>query len=54
MKFDDLCKDAQEYINRCIRGTPRTREDAMKDNLIMSAVRDIESGELEKPSNFGF
>lgn len=52
MRFDDLCKDAQEYIDRCIRGTPRTREDAMKDNLIMAVCKAYEKGELDKKSNF--
>lgn len=54
MRFEDLCKDSQEYIDRCIRGTPRTREDAMKDNLIMEVCRAYEKGELDKKSNFGF
>lgn len=54
MKFEDLRKESQEYIERYIRGKPVTKEEAMKNNLIMCVVRDIESGELEKPSNFGF
>lgn len=56
MKFDNLCKDAQEYIDRCIRGTPlpieEAREKAMKDNLIMAVCKAYENGELDKKSNF--
>ena len=52
MSFDDLCEDAQNYIDRCIRGKPITREQAMKDNLIWSVCKAYENGELDKKSNF--
>ena len=58
MRFDDLCKDAQEYIDRCIRGMPlpieEARKQAMKNNLIMAVCRAYEKGELDKKNNFGF
>jgi len=52
MKFDDLCLDAQMYIDRFIRGKPITREEALKHNLILEVCRAYENGELDKKSNF--
>ena len=52
MKFDELCLDAQMYIDRFIRGKPITREEALKHNLILEVCRSYENGELDKKSNF--
>ena len=45
MKFDNLCKEAQEYIDRYIRGKPKTREDAMKEKLVQETIRYYETKE---------
>ena len=45
MKFEDLTKDAQMYIDRYIRGKPKTREDAMKEKLIQETIKYYETKE---------
>ena len=54
MRFEELNKEVQEYIDRYIRGKPITREQAMKDNLIWAVCRAYENGELKKKSKAVF
>ena len=45
MRFEELNREAQEYIDRYIRGKPKTREDAMKEKLVQETIRYYETKE---------
>ena len=47
MKFDNLCKEAQDYVLRYIRGTPKTKEEALQEKLVQEVCKAYESGELK-------
>lgn len=42
MKFEDLNKESQEYIDRYIRGHNKTREQAIKELLVKAVIKEYE------------
>ena len=47
MSFDNLCKEAQDYVLRYIRGTPKTKEEALQEDIVQTVCRAYENGELQ-------
>lgn len=44
MKYDDLSADSKEYIDRYIRTSGKTREQALEEALVQGVIREYESG----------
>jgi hypothetical protein len=44
MRYEDLSKDSQSYIDRCIRNTTKTREQAMQEALVQEVIKEYEGG----------
>lgn len=42
MRFENLCKESQEYVDRYIRCSNKTREDALKEAVVINVVAQYE------------
>ena len=48
MKWNDLSKEAQDYVDRYIRNKPMTREQALENYLIQAVINEYKNGTKER------
>lgn len=44
MSWNQLSKESQDYIDRYIRSTTKTREEAMGESIVRSVIDEYEHG----------
>jgi len=44
MRYEDLSKDSQSYIDRYIRTSGKTREQVMQEALVQEVIKEYEGG----------
>ena len=48
MKYEELSTESQNYINRYIRTSGKTKEEALQEKIVQEVIREYETGVKER------
>ena len=48
MKWNDLSEESQSYVNRYIRSSGKTREQALREKIVQETINEYEKGTKER------
>jgi len=48
MRWDELSEQSKAYIDRYIRNTSKTREEALQEKIVQEVVCEYETGKRER------
>lgn len=48
MKWDNLNKESKDYVDRYIRGTSKTREQALEEKIVQCVIEEYTYGTNER------
>lgn len=48
MSWDNLSEQSKSYVDRYIRGTKITREEALQEKIVQEVIKEYETGTKER------